>query len=195
MTRRARSSAWECHDTSRLLRRATSSLPIQVDAATDVDEVRPTPSSAPVHQFATLELFAALPRGGRCDRTDGCRRLGPRMGCCDSASSPSWSDEISRPSAARSSPTKIRHYRAFYSRRSELTATVAFVVESERRARSLLPHAGADARAAENSSVVFATAADACGSETPSRSRRGAVIARGSAHRTGRSGEHPAHRP
>jgi hypothetical protein len=133
------------------------------------------PSSAPIHQLATLDLLAAFLRHGDPLLAEGLvawvpeRACGQRFGGFlrpDALATIRVRDRVIALFVERDLGSergevlaeKIRRYRSVFARDPELPLNVGFVVESERRARTV--HELADRRAGAKSRLTFVTAVD-----------------------------------
>jgi hypothetical protein len=133
------------------------------------------PSSAPIHQLATLDLLAAFLRHGDPLLAEGLVAWVPERACGqlfggflrpDALAAIRVRDRVIALFVERDLGSergevlaeKVRRYRSVFARDPKLPLTVGFVVESERRARTI--HELADRRAGAESRLTFVTAVD-----------------------------------
>ena len=152
------------------------------------------PSSAPIHELATLDLFAALLRHGDPLLREGVFAWVPERVCGhvfrgflrpDALAGIRIGDRAIALFVERDLGTergevlaeKIRRYRSVFARTPDLPVNVGFVVESERRARTV--HELVSHRVGPDSRLTFLTAID----EQLDRDPLGATWTDGGLHR------------
>jgi hypothetical protein len=130
------------------------------------------PASAPIHQLATLDLLAAFLRRGDPLLAEGLVAWVPERACGqlfgdflrpDALAAIRVRDRVIALFVERDLGSergevlaeKIRRYRSVFARDPELSLNIGFVVESERRARTV--HELADRRAGAESGLTFVT--------------------------------------
>lgn len=133
------------------------------------------PASAPIHQLATLDLLAAFLRHADPPLAEGLVAWIPERACGqlfggflrpDALAAIRVRDKLIALFVERDLgsergevlPEKIRRYRSVFARDPEMPLNVGFVVESERRARTI--HELANPRPGAESRLTFLTAVD-----------------------------------